>query len=1392
MDITSSRVLAAGGGKVFYDYSSSMIASLTVTLILVVELLRHELDKYVHGKALASEVLESCYRELTTLGVVEFLVFLVHEIYPSFPLDVERQFATAHFALFATAIIYSIYVTLVAWISFNISGRWKEAEEMELDHYVEVRHAFEKLKTELSITSPPSLFHNLSLFFSHPYSSRRYHLLLQQIRFHKLRAHFVKSNNLPKDFPMAEYLNACQRNVLISLVELRQGTWLALLCVLILFFYFATLEEAIYLSPTGSLTRHLAAATSGTSSNDYFHITAFVFFEGFCLLVLVLGAAIKWKMDKIFSALMHDDTLIEPPSETFASTETPLNLQVDLFWRRSPTLIIVLYQYMCFVYSVLAGILAMYGPELNVTIPLSTWAGTFVLSTVLASYFMPKYTLCVSVGQLVDRSTLNESLSNYRLKKLQERGAKRRKRRIRKSKKKSKHTKEDSENSAVTFLSAGLKSISNKFARMNPLSPPPDVNAKCDSPELTPNTSTHVNNLVSSFSLQTTSASQPPQTSSNFTPYFSGKNNTTIDKSVNASFRTGIIPPTPEGYHDDGGKGRRYKEHHSNASIRWLDIANFADMETEDLPPSSTVAKKVPRTRVRRRKSVSDTAKILMMSAIKPGLEDSVSSPITSPSGNITEQDTEGKRRRFRRRSISDGVTNMRSPTSDASFSPRVTSPTDTSNTKSKVKENLEVHKQIGDDNYENQTTPQETETDTEIMTVMSDTDRKHQRLQSVCELNPLANMQSPMASNEVIQISSSASSPSSPRLIKGDYIPISTTKKKSSPTSYPTPLPLPDTKYKPTVTISIPPPTIRQSSLQTPFQTSQTPVSEFAFSPSASTVQSTGSSVATHVRVSECFYATVAWVAKIFHSYWRNTSHVITFATVFTLAARANYLVQFEYPNVNYAINFTSGNQPALIGTAFWFAASFLAVLILEGAVQIIRGNWARAVVDLPLTTTALTCILVSEANGGSEGNFGARYPWTSTALDYIPVIVIVRLFRVELSERIKAAYKHRVSNDTDRFATARDKSIKAQREFEESRSIKSYGAAAVIQDQHKTGTIVELWYKAVKTHANIVEVHGAFSGELLRAMLEIAEEKKPNEKPSVKPTENTEGRRAGEEAREGREESNDTSHNTSSTEHTADDSSDNDEDDDDDDYDYSYSDDGVCNDGNSPTSGRHRPTNSTETLALPTLPPSLPSNAIFHTASRRMPPLLTEWEECVFVVDREERDVAYFDVVTENFLGRIQICEVARVTLTATETKRTSMLQMGGGGFGAFLTGSNHGGNADVTRGQNSGEEGGFVGDVENPTELISPLSADGAVSLKSSASLRSRMGRYKTLTTMILLKQGNIMHVKFKSNGKQDGNAIARDFANKLCQVTGLVLLDGTVKRTSMHKKRISLKW
>jgi hypothetical protein len=232
------------------------------------------LSAAIHGKPFAEEVVESCYRELTILGIVEvrnqgvhctrvvqfknltdshaflrslqFGIFLLFKFDPDFSLDVEKQFATAHFALFATAIIYSLSLVVVAFISFNISSNWQVAENMELDHYVEVRHAFETLRSDLNIqltSETHSVRRRIYLFFNHPVKYRQYNLLLEQVRFHKLRAHFVKSNNLPKDFPMSEYLNSCQRNILISLVQLRQGTWLALLCGLVLFFYFGTLEE---------------------------------------------------------------------------------------------------------------------------------------------------------------------------------------------------------------------------------------------------------------------------------------------------------------------------------------------------------------------------------------------------------------------------------------------------------------------------------------------------------------------------------------------------------------------------------------------------------------------------------------------------------------------------------------------------------------------------------------------------------------------------------------------------------------------------------------------------------------------------------------------------------------------------------------------------------------------------------------------------------------------------------------------------------------------------------------------------------------------------------------------------------------------------------------------
>lgn len=1339
-----------------------MIACLVVTLVLLVEIARHRLDHAIHGKPFAEEVVESCYRELTILGIVEFGIFLLFKFDPDFSLDVEKQFATAHFALFATAIIYSLSLVVVAFISFNISSNWQVAENMELDHYVEVRHAFETLRSDLNIqltSETHSVRRRIYLFFNHPVKYRQYNLLLEQVRFHKLRAHFVKSNNLPKDFPMSEYLNSCQRNILISLVQLRQGTWLALLCGLVLFFYFGTLEENLLLSPNHSLGRMLAGATSAFTSQTDFHITAFVFFEGSCLAVLVIGVLIKLKMDSIFQTMMHDDDLIEPARASKGSDDLEEvqkiggTVQIDLFWRRDPNLIISLYQYMCFLYAVLAGILSMYGPDIeDITIPGITWAGTFVLSIMIASYFMPRYTLCVSVGQLVDRVTLNESLSDYRLKKLQE--SHKRGKRQRKHKKRIKHIKEGSDNSANTFFSAPIKVLSGHFRKKSTPAPPPQPPAilptpktqgRPSSPELTPMTSAHVDNLVHNFSKKNEAAANdfdsivPPLSQVHFTPHL--PHVTAIDTSARASYRTDAIPPTPAEYHETPFRPRKNDNHHSSASIRWLDIANYATMDTAELP-LSTAVKPEGRPRPRRRKSISDTAKILMMSAVKP----KVDNPERPRTPNSTG------RRRSRKRSISDGVAAMRSPSTLQAPSPVTSALPSPSPSPTPVP-------------------PERVPTPSSRSPM-----RPHKRLESVCEVNPSnfkdlrvdteppSNQVEPIGLSSSASLSPSNSYPTSSKDGVGDYIPISTKskKKKSDPTTFPISHydeAVPSEPRRPTVVIDIP--GHKNPNCMT------SPVSEWALSP-ASTVQSTSLSVATHVRISELCSDFYHNVAKLFHEYWREISHVLTIATVFTLAARANYLVQFQYPGAIYAIDFTSGvNWGAMIGTAFWFSFCFLCIMIMEGIVQLVRGNWTRAIVDLPLTIAALICIIVSEAFDYSKGNFGARYPYRSSALDYVPVIVIVRLVRVHLSGLILSYHKHLHSDVEERMVTKHKKSLEAQRKFDESRSVKGLNASAVIQDQHKIGTIAELWYKAVKTHVKVVEDHGAFSGELLRAMLEVAEEKEKDKR--------REGRYTGapEEVRdgvEGESNSNDTSRTTTDTD--GDGAEEGEEE--------GYDDDSVGDRGD--MEGFHKPTNSFETIGLPSLPSSRSSNIIFRSAFRRMPPLLVDWQNVIFCVDREHHDITYFDVATESFLGRIQLAEVTRVTLSATETKsRASVLAVGG--LASLLPGGNNSGEGNN---QNVQEP-----DLENP-DIVSPLS-HGAVSLKSSGSLRSRAGKHKVLTAMILLRQGQIMHVKFGPCNGRDGNTIARDFANALCQLTGLVLLDGTMKRTQKtHRKRISLKW
>ena len=61
------------------EVSKFLIIILTLALILLIEGLRRKIDALAHGHQFFQAVLELIYREVTTLGIVEFFLYLVHK-----------------------------------------------------------------------------------------------------------------------------------------------------------------------------------------------------------------------------------------------------------------------------------------------------------------------------------------------------------------------------------------------------------------------------------------------------------------------------------------------------------------------------------------------------------------------------------------------------------------------------------------------------------------------------------------------------------------------------------------------------------------------------------------------------------------------------------------------------------------------------------------------------------------------------------------------------------------------------------------------------------------------------------------------------------------------------------------------------------------------------------------------------------------------------------------------------------------------------------------------------------------------------------------------------------------------------------------------------------------
>jgi len=144
------RYLAAAGGELKLDYTVLGMAVVTMGFLLIVAVIRHQIDHLARGNDIFQTVLEACYHELSTLGIVEATVFLLHKYYKNLDLETERVFAEVHFTLFFVVIFNAIMSILLYFLASRVArNQWVRMEAIDIDHYVAVRQSYEKVQEEL-------------------------------------------------------------------------------------------------------------------------------------------------------------------------------------------------------------------------------------------------------------------------------------------------------------------------------------------------------------------------------------------------------------------------------------------------------------------------------------------------------------------------------------------------------------------------------------------------------------------------------------------------------------------------------------------------------------------------------------------------------------------------------------------------------------------------------------------------------------------------------------------------------------------------------------------------------------------------------------------------------------------------------------------------------------------------------------------------------------------------------------------------------------------------------------------------------------------------------------------------------------------------------------------
>mmetsp|Transcript_28981 Transcript_28981/g.66310 ORF Transcript_28981/g.66310 Transcript_28981/m.66310 type:complete len:1236 (-) Transcript_28981:478-4185(-) len=245
-----------------------------------------------------------------------------------------------------------------------------------------------------------------------PRRMQRYRKLLVQVRYHSLREQFVQKNQCKGSFPLYIYLKRVQRDVFENLVHISSSSWMMLMFLTVILNYV------------------LAIVVSETSIKEV-HIVLMVLFFALCLLVVFVVMYTQHHMNWIFFQIMHytlkDDgagPIVEDSSLVQNNTPNVVSKQkqIDLFWNSNPERVMDILRCLQFICSFqLAFLLTLwfhlddlshtlffrYGEQLEVIMVIVAMVVTIIFIYVQARV-INQFTLCTSVGQLVNEKLLNE------------------------------------------------------------------------------------------------------------------------------------------------------------------------------------------------------------------------------------------------------------------------------------------------------------------------------------------------------------------------------------------------------------------------------------------------------------------------------------------------------------------------------------------------------------------------------------------------------------------------------------------------------------------------------------------------------------------------------------------------------------------------------------------------------------------------------------------------------------------------------------------------------------------------------------------------------------------------------------------------------------------------